>query len=116
MDARASPHGVKTTPSPSATSRLGITEERQMMTAILPDTDLSIKTPEPSNEFGHDVVAEPASGGGAIVIRMGLEGICSVQIIADQSDEEETLLTAARPVFEFLQGIFTVEPLTSPRS
>jgi hypothetical protein len=72
-----------------------------MMTAILPDTDTPIKT-----------LDEPTDGGGAIVIRLGLDGIRTVEIIADQSDEDDRLrerLTAARPVLEMLQAVMRAD-------
>ena len=81
-----------------------------MMTVILPDTDIPIKTltSDRLGEISSDVESEPVDGAGAIVIRISLDGNCSVQILADSSTEEEALrdwLTAARPVLELLQAV-----------
>ena len=87
-----------------------------MMNAILPDTDIPIKTltRDRLGEISADVESEPVDGAGAIVIRMNLSGIVGTQILADQSDEEDALrqrLTAARPVLELLQEMFTVDTI-----
>jgi hypothetical protein len=69
----------------------------------LPETDFPIKS-----------LDEPASGGGAIVIRIDLEEIRSIQLIAMESDEKGILcqrLKAARPVLELLQKMFTVDTI-----
>ncbi|MEO6111610.1 MAG: hypothetical protein ABIQ24_07250 [Nitrospiraceae bacterium] len=78
-----------------------------MVPAILPEVETAIMTLDPWNEFSHEVVAEPISDGGAIVIRISLDGNCSVQILAESSTEEEELrerLTAARPILELFQA------------
>lgn len=76
-----------------------------MMTAILPDTDIPIKTltRDRLGEISSDVESEPVDGAGAIVIRISLDRNCSVQILADSFTEEEELrgwLIAARPAIE----------------
>lgn len=86
-----------------------------MMTAILPDLEIPIKTltSDRLGDVSSEVETEPPSG--SIVIQIGLSGSYSVQILACQSDEEDILrkgLTAAGPLIEQLQRMFTVEPLT----
>jgi hypothetical protein len=68
------------------------------------------------DDRGSDAQSLPADRPGSIVVRFSVCGHVGVEILAEESDEEERLLTAARPVLELLQGMFTVEPLTSPRS
>jgi hypothetical protein len=65
----------------------------------LPETDIPIKS-----------LDEPASGGGAIVIRIDLEGIRSLQILAEDSATQERLrerLMAAYPILERLHEATT---------
>jgi hypothetical protein len=86
-----------------------------MVTAILPEPDLHLKTPE-IDGLARPPEAEPTSREVSLMIVMGLSGITSLQILADQSDEEDTLrqrLTAARPVLEMLDRMFNVDQLTS---
>src|ERR1041384_993083 len=91
-----------------------------MMTVTLPDIDIPCKAlkreginrplvDEPLAEFGSDSETKTSRAQGSIVIRIGLSGSYSVQILADQSDEANQLLerlTAARPLLELLQKIF----------
>ena len=91
-----------------------------MVTPTLPQTEPQIKSLNTQrlqlpledltkHDSGPDVQALPAHSPGSIVVRFSVCGNIGVEIIADQSDEEETLLTAARSVLELLQRIFTVE-------
>lgn len=79
-----------------------------MMTAILPDTAIPIKPLTSDGVTSSPNWESQSVRGGSIVIRLGLEGIQTVQIIATQSDEDDQLrkrLTAARPVLELLQAV-----------
>lgn len=79
-----------------------------MVTAILPDVETPIK-PLPSDRIdSHPDWQSQSTRDGSIVIRLGLDGIQTVQIIADGSTEEEELwklLTAAHPVIEQLHAV-----------
>lgn len=89
-----------------------------MMTATVPDTDTPCKTVKPEGidqtlsdkpvaELNPDGETEISSTRGSIVILINLSGGCSVQIIADRSDDEDTLrqwLTIVEPVLEVLRG------------
>lgn len=79
-----------------------------MVTAILPDVETAIKTLTRNRlgEISSDVESEPVDGAGAIVIRISLDGNCSVQILADASTEEKELrelFMVARPAIEWMQ-------------
>ena len=57
----------------------------------------------------------PAHIPGSIVFRLNVHGILGVEIITDQSDEENAFrqrLTTARPTLEVLRRMFIVNPLT----
>ena len=91
----------------------------------LPETDFQIKTliterlQHPLDDLtqhdsGPDVQALSAHNPGSIVLRFNVHGILGVEILADRSDEEDTLrerLKAARPVLELLQEMFTVDTI-----
>ena len=73
-----------------------------MMTITLPETESQIKGP--------DAQTLTEENPGSIVFRLNVHGILGVEIITDQSDEEDTLcqrLTAARPLLEALRNMFT---------
>jgi hypothetical protein len=79
-----------------------------MMTITLPETVSQIKT----LSRGPDVQTLTEENPGSIVFRLNVHGILGVEIITDQSNEEDTLrqrLKTARPVLGLLQRIFMVE-------
>jgi hypothetical protein len=83
-----------------------------MMAAILPDVETAIKTLPTDRIESHSDWQSQSTTGGSIVIRLGLDGIRTVEIIANQSDEDIQLrqrLTAARPVLELLQAVVMAE-------
>lgn len=100
------------------------------MTITLPETESQIKSPNTQrlqlplenltkHDSGPNIQALSAHSPGSIVVRFSVCGIVGVEIIADQSDEEEKLrrrLTAARPVLQLLHRMFKVDQLTSQRS
>lgn len=64
---------------------------------------------------GPELQELPEEHRGAIVFRFTARGACSVEILTDQSDEEDTFcqrLTLARPVLEVLRKMFTLNSRT----
>ena len=67
---------------------------------------------------GPDVQGLTGESPGSVVFRFNGRGIVDVEILTDQSDEEDTLrqrLTAAQPMLEALRSLFIVDPLTTRR-
>ncbi|MEO7859899.1 MAG: hypothetical protein ABIU05_05550 [Nitrospirales bacterium] len=78
-----------------------------MMTAILPDTD----TPNKPFNSDSDLQELPEKHPGSIILRFTTRGVDSVEILTDQSDEEDALrqrLAMARPMLEVLRKMFTL--------
>lgn len=78
-----------------------------MITLTLPETETPFKTftNDQLGDVGTDVQTEPDADRGSIVIRIGLAGICSLQILAEDSATEACLrerLRAAYPILERL--------------
>ena len=68
---------------------------------------------------GPELQELPEEHPGAIVFRITARGVSSVEILTDQSDEEDTLrqrLTLARPILEELRGMFTLPQFTNQES
>ena len=86
------------------------------MTTTLPQTKAQIKTvsnervPLPPPDLTNSDI-----GAAEIIFRFSLCGNSDIEIIADESDDEEALrqrLTIARPTLEVLRRMFIVNPLT----
>lgn len=88
--------------------------EPRTRAAVLPDTETPSKMRKLDGLDGPELHVEAAQEEGVLVIRLGLGGIHSVQILADESVTEEALLSLlrlVRPALEEAVGACKAEPV-----